>query len=79
MDTGLSPQKAQTADINVPGLAPATQGLARVLAVCVLGDKELQSEVTPLLREQDREIAEERSAGLEPVIPETRSSASFLS
>jgi hypothetical protein len=57
-----------TADIDVRGLTPPTQGLARALAACILADKKLQSEVVPLLRDQDREITEDRSGGLESVI-----------
>ena len=64
-------QEVATADINVPGLTPATHGLAPALAACILGDKKLQSEVVPLLLDQDRETTEERSAGLESVILET--------
>jgi hypothetical protein len=63
-------QQVATADIDVFGLTPATQGLARALAACILGNKKLQSEVVPLLRDQDREITEDRSTGLESVVLE---------
>jgi len=63
-------QEAGTVDIDVQGLMPQTQGLARSLAACILGDKELQSGVVPLLRNQDREATEERTAGLEAIILE---------
>jgi hypothetical protein len=45
-------QQVATADIDVPGLTPATQGLAWALAACILADKKLQSEVVLLLRDQ---------------------------
>jgi len=63
-------QQVGTADIDVQGLTSSTQVLARSLAACILGDKKLQSEVVPLLRDQNRETTDERSAGLESVILE---------
>jgi hypothetical protein len=59
-----------TPAIDVGGLTPATQSLALSLAACILGDEKLQSEVVPLLRDQDRETADERSQGLEPIVLE---------
>jgi len=61
---------ARTPDIDVGGLTAPTQGLARSLAACIIGDEELQSAVVPLLRDQDREIQVERLSGLESVILE---------
>jgi hypothetical protein len=58
----------RTPDIDIQGLTPATQALGRSLASCILGDEKLQSEVVPLLRDQDRVTTNERSAGLESVI-----------
>jgi len=63
-------QEAGIVDIDVQGLTPQTQGLARSLAACILGDKELQSGVVPLLRNQDREATQQRTAGLEAGILE---------
>ena len=63
-------QKVVTPTIDVGGLTPATQNLARSLAACILGDEKLQSEVVPLLRGQDRETTDERSQGLEPIVLE---------
>jgi hypothetical protein len=56
--------------MDLQGLTPATRGLAGSLCACILGDGKLQSEVVPLLRDQDRETTDERSAGLESVILE---------
>lgn len=63
-------QRVVTPAIDVGGLTPATQSLALSLAACILGDEKLQSEVVPLLRDQDRETTDERSQGLESVILE---------
>jgi len=63
-------QQVATPDIDVQGLTPVTQGLARSLAACIFGDEKLQSEVVPLLRDQDRETTDERATGLESVILE---------
>jgi hypothetical protein len=61
-------QEVATADIDVPGLTPATQSLVWALAARILGDQKTHSEVVPLLLDQDPETTEERSAGLESVI-----------
>lgn len=63
-------QQVVMPDMDVQGLTLATRGLARSLAACILGDEKLQSEVVPLLCDQDRETTDERSAGLESVILE---------
>lgn len=57
-------------DLDVAGLTAPTQCLARSLAACIVDDDELQAQLVPLLRQQDREFRVERSAGLEPVILE---------
>ena len=63
-------QEVVTPAINVRGLTPATQSLARSLAACIVGDEELQSEIVPLLRDQDGENTDEHSQGLESIILE---------
>jgi hypothetical protein len=59
-----------TPEIDVQGLTAPTQGVARSLAACVVGDEELQSGVVPLLLQQDREIQVELSAGLQSILLE---------
>ncbi len=62
--------KVCTPSIDVEELTAPTQSLARSLAACVVGDEGLQSALVSLLRQQDREIQVERSAGLESVVLE---------
>jgi len=60
----------QPPNLDLQGLTVQAQGLASSLAACIVDDEEIQSEIVPLLKGQERESQVDRSVELESVVLE---------
>ena len=62
--------KVTAPSFDLSGFTAPTQELAYVLGACIVGDRELQAQIVPLLKERDHEIQVDRSSLLEAIVIE---------
>jgi hypothetical protein len=78
-------QRVTTAAIDLSELTPPMRDLAQILAMCVVGDADLQRETVGLIKARDREMRVDRTLLLESIMLEAllaetnKSQASVLS